>query len=163
MSRADKMREKYLSQLGEKVGTPVDEFGIYSRPGGMSAAVSFAVSDGLGMLSNSEGKKASGGLPMNVILALTASELVVYEMKAGMTGSLKLGDPLRRWPRSSVSSEIASESSAGARFRYHVPDGAFELDANKLPGMDIDWNLSLVRQLAGGPPAPGWPAPPPPA
>ena len=51
----------------------------------MSAAVSYSVSDGLGMFSNSEGKKASGGLPMNVILALTAAELVVFETEAGMT------------------------------------------------------------------------------
>ena len=104
------MREKYLAQLGEKLGAPAEEFGIYSRPGGMSTAVSYSVSDGLGMFSNSEGKKASGGLPMNVILALTAAELVVFEMKAGMTGSLKLAEPLRRWPRSAVRAEIAGRA-----------------------------------------------------
>ena len=41
----------------------------------MSTALAFAFSDGVGMLGASEGKKASGGLPMNVIMALTASEL----------------------------------------------------------------------------------------
>ena len=167
MSRVDKMREKYLAQLSEKLGVPVDEFGVYSRPGGMSTAVSFAFSDGVGMLSNSEGKKASGGLPMNVIVALSASELVVFEMKAGMTGSLKLADPLRRWPRAAVSAELAGQSSMGARLRFTVDDGAFELDANKLPGMDIDWNLRLVDALARTPPAPAPPTsallPPPPA
>src|SRR5262245_62080509 len=126
------MREKYLAQLGGKLGAAVDELGIYSRPGGMSTALSFAVSDGLGMLGNSEGKKASGGLPMNVILALTASELVVFEMKAGMTGSLKLGDPLRRWPRASVRAEVASQGATGARLRFTVDGDTFELDANKL-------------------------------
>src|SRR6185312_5347385 len=116
------MREKYLAQLGEKLGAPAEEFGIYSRPGGMSTAVSYSVSGGLGMFSNSEGKKASGGLPMNVILALTATELVVFEMKAGMTGSLKLGEPLRRWPRSAVRAEIAGQSSTGARLRFTVDE-----------------------------------------
>jgi len=169
MSRADKMREKYLAQLGEKLGAAAEEFGIYSRPGGMSTAVSYSVSGGLGMFSNSEGKKASGGLPMNVILALTAAELVVFEMKAGMTGSLKLGEPLRRWPRSAVRAEIAGQSSTGARLRFTVDEGSFELDANKLPGMDIGWNLGLVNALAGAPapptpslPPPGSALPPPP-
>jgi hypothetical protein len=164
------MREKYLAQLGEKLGAPVDEFGIYSRPGGMSTAVSYSVSGGLGMFSNSEGKKASGGLPMNVILALTVAELVVFEMKAGMTGSLKLGDPLRRLPRSGVRAEIAGQSSTGARLRFTVDGASFELDANKLPGMDIEWNLRLVNALAAAGPAPaqaptppsGRPLPPPP-
>ena len=155
------MREKYLAQLGEKLGAPAEEFGIYSRPGGMSTAVSYSVSGGLGMFSNSEGKKASGGLPMNVILALTAAELVVFEMKAGMTGSLKLGEPLRRWPRSAVRAEIAGQSSTGARLRFTVDDGSFELDANKLPGMDIEWNLQLVNALAEAPPPPTPNLPPP--
>ena len=43
---------------------------------------------------------------MNVLLALTAAELVVFEMKAGMTGKLKLKDPLRRFPRNQVEAEV---------------------------------------------------------
>ena len=57
-----------------------------------------------------------------------------------------------------VRAEIAGQSSTGARLRFTVDDESFELDANKLPGMDIEWNLALVNALAGAPPAP---APPP--
>ena len=99
MAKEDKLRQYYIDPLSEKLGTPVEACGVYSRPGAASAAVSFAFSDGVGMFADSEGKKASGGLPMNVLLALTAAELVVFEMKAGMTGKLKLKDPLRRFPR----------------------------------------------------------------
>ena len=169
MSKEDRLRQYYIDPLSEKLGTPVELCGVYSRPGATSAALSFAVSDGVGMFTDSEGKKASGGLPMNVILALTASELVIFEMKAGMTGKLKLKDPLRRFARNQVQAEIVGESSMGARLRFTTSEGSFELDANKLPGMDIEWNLALVRALEGPPPSPQPPPsastlpPPPPA
>ncbi len=175
MSRADKLIEAYKAQLGEKIGAPVEEIGIYSRPGGMSAAVSYAFSDGIGMWRDGQGKKASGGLPMNVIMALTASELVVFEYKAkGMGGTLKLGDALVRESRAGLTAEVSGRGSYGARLEFsNSSGGSFELDANKLPGMDIEWNLRLVDALAGAPPAPApppsaWPPPgdgglPPPA
>ena len=154
MSRAEKLIEGYKRQLGEKLGSPVAEIGIYSRPGGMSTALAFAFSDGVGMLGTSEGKKASGGLPMNVIMALTASELAVFEYKAkGMGGTLKLGDALLRSPRAGVRAEITGQGSTSARLRFTRSDGgSFELDANKLPGMDIEWNLRLVAALGLLPP-----------
>ncbi len=103
MSRAEKLIEGYKRQLAEKLGAPVAEIGIYSRPGGLSTALAFAFSDGVGMLGSSEGKKASGGLPMNVIMALTTSELAIFEYKAkGMGGTLKLGDALLRAPRAGL-------------------------------------------------------------
>ena len=169
MAKEDRLRQYYIDPLSEKLGTPVEACGVYSRPGAASAAVSFAFSDGVGMFTDSEGKKASGGLPMNVILALTAAELVVFEMKAGMTGKLKLNDPLRRFPRNQVEAEVAGEGSMGARLRFTTSEGSFELDANKLPGMDIEWNLTLVRALEGRPASPQPPPsastlpPPPPA
>lgn len=161
MSRADKLVEGYKAQLGEKIGAPVEQIGIYSRPGGMSAAVSYAFSDGVGMFRDSQGKKASGGLPMNVIMALTASELVVFEYKAkGMGGTLKLGDALIREPRAGLTAEVTGRGSYGARLKFSNRDGSFELDANKLPGMDIEWNLQLVNALAGAPPPPAANLPP---
>jgi hypothetical protein len=169
MSKEDRLRQYYIDPLTEKLGTPVELCGVYSRPGATSAALSFAVSDGVGMFTDSEGKKASGGLPMNVVLALTASELVIFEMKAGMTGKLKLKDPLRRFPRNQTQAEIAGQNSMGARLRFTTNEGSFELDANKLPGMDIEWNLTLVHALEGPPPSPQPPPststlpPPPPA
>ncbi len=169
MSKEDRLRQYYIDPLSQKLGTPVELCGVYSRPGATSAALSFAVSDGVGMFADSEGKKASGGLPMNVILALTASELVIFEMNAGMTGKLKLKEPLRRFPRNEVQAEIAGQNSMGARLRFATNEGSFELDANKLPGMDIEWNLTLVRALEGPPASPQPPPststlpPPPPA
>ena len=70
-------------------------------------------------------------------------------MKAGMTGKLKLNDPLRRFPRNQVQAEIAGQSSMGARLRFTTDEGSFELDANKLPGMDIDWNLDVGSRARG--------------
>jgi hypothetical protein len=159
VSKEDRLRKYYIEPLSEKLGTPVEVCGVYSRPGATSAALNFAISDGIGMFTDSEGKKASGGLPMNVILALTASELVIFEMKAGMTGKLKLNDPIRRFPRHQLQAEITGQNSMGACLRFTTNEGTFALDANKLPGMDIDWNLALVRALEGPPPSP----PPPPS
>jgi hypothetical protein len=103
------------------------------------------------MISSRSGRAKTGGLPLNVVLGVTADKLYVFDYKPKGTG-LKLKDPIAVFHRGEVRAEVLSQGSMATRVRFHLPNGdAIELDSNRMPGSSEDFNAPVVAALS--PPA----------
>lgn len=145
--RNEKYRQKYLAAVSKHLGEPAEQVGMFTQPGGMGSALTAQMSPLAGTLMRREGRKKTGGMPMNVIIGLTADQVHVFSFKPKGT-SIKLKDTVVTWPRAQVRVEPAGDGTLANRFRFHLPDGeTIELDSNKMPGAS-DFNQPLVEALS---------------
>lgn len=110
---AGERTQKYLSawtqQASERLGEPVEAVGLFSRTGAFTTAAAYQVSGGLGMLLNFFGKKKGGGLPMNVLAALTADKVHVFDYRPRRT-KIALEKEVATWDRHAL--QVSSEQGA---------------------------------------------------
>ncbi len=146
--RNEKYRQKYAEQVSAKIGEPVVAVGIFSRPGSMGTMMLTQVSGLASMVSSRSNKAKTGGMPMNVVLGVTADKLYVFGYKPRGV-KLKLSDPIAVWNRSDVRAEVVGQGTMATRVRFHLPGGdAIELDSNRMPGSSNDFNTPVVQALS---------------
>ena len=104
---------------------------MFSRPGSMGAALLSPASGLAGTLALRSGRKKAGGLPMNVIVAVTDESVAI-------------------WDRGSVRVTTTEEGTLADRLAVQLGDGeAIQLDSNKMPGFKSEFNEPLIRMLGG--------------
>jgi hypothetical protein len=147
--RHEKYRARYLETVSEKLGEPAEAVGMFTRPGSMGSVVAAQVSPLASFLTLSRGKKKAGGMPLNVIVGVTADKVYVFPYKP-KGFSVKLKDPVAAWDRADVRIERLKEGTVANRLRFHLPGGdSIELDSTKMPGSSSDFNAPLIDLLAG--------------
>lgn len=145
--RNDKYRQKYIEDVSAHIGEPVEAVGIFSRPGAMSSVFLSKLSPMASAIKNKSAKGASGGLPQNVVIGVTANRVFVFGYKPRGT-SLKLKDPIGVFDRSGMRAEVVNQGALANRVRFHLPNGdSIELDSNKMPGSSSDFNAPVVQAL----------------
>jgi hypothetical protein len=149
MADNEKYRQKYLADVSAHIGQPVEAVGIFSRPGSMNSLFLGKISPLASMVKNKSAKGASGGLPQNVVIGVTADKVFVFGYKPRGT-SLKLKDPIGVFERSGVRAAVVSQNALANRVRFQLPTGdTIELDSNRMPGSKDDFNAPVVEALAG--------------
>lgn len=147
-TRNERYQEKWKASLEGKVPGEVLAVGLFSRPGSMGNMVASMVSPLAGMLGNHGSKKRAGGLPQNVVLAITADEVHVFPYKGTATGGIKVKQPVVVWPRSAV--HLAHAGSGAMTDTFHVEIAGQEpiqLDSYKMPGSSSDFNEPVFALL----------------
>jgi hypothetical protein len=146
--RNDKYRQKYIADVSAHIGEPVQAVGIFSRPGAMNSLLLGKLSPMAGSIKNQSSRGKAGGLPQNVVIAVTADRVFVFGYKPRGT-SLKLKDPIGVFERRGMRAEVVSQGSLANRIRFHLPNGdSIELDSNKMPGSSSDFNAPVIEALA---------------
>lgn len=146
--RNEKYRQKYMESLQPKVEAPIQEIGVFSRPGSMGSVFLSQVSPAAAMIKNRSSKGKAGGLPQNVVLALTEDKVYVFGFKPRGFG-IKVKDPIAVWDRSGVVVSVTGESAVAKHLHFQLSDGeAIELDSNQMPGFPNDFNLPFVLALS---------------
>jgi hypothetical protein len=146
--RNDKYRRRYVEDMSAHIGQPVEVVGIFSRPGSMNSMFLGKLSPLAGSIKNQSSRGKAGGLPQNVALGVTADKVFVFGYKPKGTG-LKLKDPIGVFERSAFRAEVVSQGTLANRIRFHLPDGdSIELDSNKMPGSNSDFNAPVIQALA---------------
>ena len=122
---------------------------MFTRPGSMGTVLAAKVSPLAGAVMGSRGMEKSGGLPLNMIVGVTANRIYVFPYKPKGFG-IKLKDPVVDWDRAEVSVERLKEGTLANRLRFNLPGGqSIELDSTKMPGSSEDFNAPLIDLLAG--------------
>lgn len=146
--RYEKYRVRYLETVSEKLSQPAQAVGVFTRPGSMGTMLAGKVSPLAAMVMNSRGKDRAGGLPLNVVLGVTADKIYVFPYKPKGFG-IKLKDPVAVWDRAEVRVERLKEGALANRLRFNLPGGeSIELDSTKMPGSSSDFNAPLIDLLA---------------
>ena len=146
--RNEKYRQKYIATASEKIGQPVEAVGLFSHPG-WAGSMAIGFFSGLGhIFADRTGAKKSGGLPMNVIIGLTADKVYVFPFTPKGT-NVKLKDPVAVWNRAEVRAERVGSGAVADSIRFHLPEGEpIELASNKMPGSAQDFNADVIDRLA---------------
>jgi hypothetical protein len=145
--RNEKYRQKYLADVSAHIGEQAEAVGVFSRPGAMGGVMLSQISPLAAMIKGKAGKSASGGLPQNVVVGVTADKVFVFGYKPKGT-SLKLKEPIGVFERAQTKAEIVSQGAMANRIRFHLPNGdSIELDSNKMPGSSTDFNAPVVDAL----------------
>ena len=145
--RDEKYREKYVEAVAPHVEGEVEAIGLFSRAGSMGAAVLSQVSPLAGALKLGRGRKKGGGLPMNVVLAVTHDKVYAFDFKPKGFG-LKIKETAAVWDRAAVRVAPTSEGVLADRLEVRIGDAEpIELDSNKMPGLKSEFNEPLIRLL----------------
>lgn len=146
--RNDEYRQKYIEDVSAHIGEPIEAVGIFSRPGSMNSVFIGQLSPLAASIKRKSAKGATGGLPPNVVIGVTADRVFVFGYKPRGT-SLKLKDPIGVFERRGMRAEVVNEGGLANRIRFHLPNGdSIELDSNKMPGSSSDFNAPVVAALA---------------
>jgi hypothetical protein len=138
--RNDKYRQKYIADVSAHIGEPVQAVGIFSRPGAMNSLLLGKLSPMAGSIKNQSSRGKAGGLPQNVVIAVTADRVFVFGYKPRGIGVFE---------RRGMRAEVVSQGSLANRIRFHLPNGdSIELDSNKMPGSSSDFNAPVIEALA---------------
>src|SRR5687768_1575161 len=127
--------------------------GMLAPPGTMKSVLVGQASPLIGMIMRRKGKKASGGFPMNVLMAVTPTRLITFGYRPKGT-KIKVEERLTEWPRRHVRVEIG-KGGISQRLHFTFSDGqSIELDALRSVGQYDRMNdpffasLGLVRANA---------------
>jgi hypothetical protein len=141
---SEQWRERYLRALQPHVSEPVIGAGMLSRSGGVARMGVAKVSPLASVLMGARAKKASGGLPTNVLVAITADKVHLFDFSPrGM--DFKIKGEVATWDRKEM--RVTTEPKATAtRVRVELPGSAVELDAMKGGGGFNDEMIELLMQ-----------------
>ena len=154
MKSVEQYVEIYRSAVQEQLPEEqVIAVGMLTPPGTMKSVLVGQASPLIGMIMRRKGKKASGGFPMNVLMAVTPTRLVTFGYKPKGT-KIKVKDRLTEWPRRHVRVELG-KGGISQRLHFTFSDGqTIELDALRSVGQYDRMNdpffasLGLVRAHA---------------
>jgi hypothetical protein len=145
---AEQWREVYLRAVQPYVDDPVLAAGMLSRSGGVARMGVAKVSPLAGLIMGARAKKASGGLPTNVIVAVTSQRVHLFDYSPRGTG-FKVKREVATWARRNM--RVTTEDKMTAtRLRVELVDSGqtVELDAMKGGG---GFNDELIELLMASP------------
>ena len=139
-----KWKKTYLDEVQPHVDEPIEVIGALSRAGGMTRLGVGKISPLASIAMGSKAKKASGNLPNNVVAAVTATKVHLFDY-AQKRSSIKVKSEVATWDRCSV--RITTEDKATAvRVNVEFPEGeAIQLEAVKGMGFN-DELIGLLKQ-----------------
>lgn len=144
--------DEYAAQYRQAVQAAVPDeevlaVGILCRPNGLLSAVAPG-----GLFMRLAGKKKSGGLPMNVVAAVTPTRVLFFDFRPRMT-SIKVKGLAKSVARQGLRVTLGTGNLA-TRITFHQADGSsFELDSNKSIGQYDRLNDQLLGALGAAPAA----------
>lgn len=147
MQSVEQYVEKYLAVVQEAVPEEqVLAVAVLSRAGSMGAAMAAQVSGAAYLGMSKRGKAASGGLPMNVVVAATPSRVIAFDFRPKMT-SIKLKGRAAEWPREGLQ-VTAERNKLATRLTFAWPNGAaVQLDSNRSIGQYNRMNDAFMTTL----------------
>ena len=125
--------EQYVEKYRATVQAHVPEEQVYAvgmltPPGTMKSVLVAQASPLAGMIMRRKGRKASGGFPMNVLMAVTPTRLITFGYKP-KGFKIKVKERLTEWPRQHVAVQYG-ERGISQRLIFRFSDGnSIELDA----------------------------------
>ncbi len=134
--------DRTTASLQPHVPEPILAVGVFSRPGAMGNALVSQVSGAAYLVRNHQAKKAAGGLPHNVVVALTATRLYLFAYRPGWGGKLKVKAPVAVWERTRFVTAVDMPGTLAARVRFHFDDGS---------QVQLDWNRGFGGEAFNGP------------
>lgn len=160
MSSTDAYRTAWTASVQERVAEPVRGILGISRSGSLSRLGVGKVSPIASIAIGSAAKKATGGFPENVLVAITDTTLHVFAYKQGNRG-IKVKDELAAWSRNEVT-VTTERGSTLTQITVRFADGSsYAFESNNLS----DFNDPAIELLNPGgdpeaflpplPPAPG--------
>jgi len=136
----------YTAQVQPQIPEPVLAVGLLSHQGRASAGAAYFVSPLAAMIMRSGKKKLAGGLPKEMLAAVTQHRLYLFEYRQGMGGLKVKGDPIM-WERSWFQVHVDSSSGFAHGVRFSFPDGStVALEASTGMGMS-EFNVPLLQWL----------------
>jgi hypothetical protein len=155
MSKMDKYRDRYMADLAPHVQGQIRAVGIFSRPGSMTSVMIGQLSGAGHMVHSLMNKKKAGGLPMNVVLAVTDDQVYLWKYKpGGWGGGLKVKDPIVVWPRAAIHAQQTGQGTWAKNIVIEIAgQEPIQLDSNQMPGFPNDFNDPFLAVFAGGNPA----------
>ena len=131
----------------EVPGEQVLVVGVLSRPGSMSGVLLAQLSPAAALLKSRSGKSKSADLPLNVVVAVTATRVLFFKYKPRMT-SIKLKGLVRELPRTGMRITV-EPGTVASRVTFHLGDGSsFQLDSNRSIGQYNKMNDGLLAELS---------------
>jgi hypothetical protein len=147
MATTEEYLARYVAAAAAHLDEPIAAVGMCSRPGSMGNAMAYQVSPLWAMLRDRKAKQASGGLPRNILVAVTPTRLVAFEYRPKGTG-IKLKDRCGEWPRAGLVVQADAPGTLTQRIRLDWPDGTtLELDASRGIGKHADLNGPFLAAL----------------
>ena len=151
MKSIEEYVEQYMAIVQEAVpDEQVLAVAMLSRPGSMGAVLLRRASMAAAVVANHGGKDASGGLPLNVVVGLTATRVLAFDYKPKMT-SIKLKGLAAEWTREGLQVSTATGTLA-TRVSFTWPNGSLiQLDSNRSVGTYNQMNDGFLAALGCAP------------
>ena len=150
-STAD-LQQRYADSLQPHVPEPILAVGLLSRVGAMGRTLLWKASPLAAMAHSQLAKKKASGLPTNVVVAVTATRVHLFDFRPKGSSIKVKGEPTV-WDRAGFQGWIDAPGTLSTRVRLQFADGTtVELDANRaMPGY-ADFNTPMLDLLtaAGG-------------
>ena len=142
-------RERWLMEVAPHVeGEPL-AVGVFSRAGTMGSFGLGKVSPLAGLIKRGMEKGQTDNLPMNFVVAVTASKVYVFDYKPRGT-SIKVKNPLRIWDRDQVHVHRTPAKVGAMSSTYQVElagRGTIHIESGKMPGSTTEYNAPVLDLL----------------
>ena len=166
VTRDEQSREERLEiarRYRERRGRELRELAAGAVEGDVEAAGEFSAAPqeamaavpfiGIVMLPWARWRAKRAGLPLSMLLALTAEELHVLDVeKQDLRNDRAAAKPFRTWPRSAVRVTGVERAFMRTIVTLETPDAPLKLYAPSL--RTNPWSAEVVRQLGGDAPEP---------
>jgi hypothetical protein len=138
-----KYRDLYIAACQEHVGDPVRAVAVLSRPGAMTRMGVLNISPLASGVMGMSAKKQAGGLPHNVILAVTDSALHVFDYSP-KRNSVKIKGEVATWNRADLQVK-AADGKLATTLTFEFSDGGqVQLEANN---MGLEFNVPGIQAM----------------
>ncbi len=125
---------------------PVLAVGVLSRPGSLSTSLLVKLSPLAALFRNRHARGAAGGLPQNVVAAVTPTRVLFFSFRPKMQ-SIVVRERVGELPRAGLV-VTALPGSLATRLTFHTAHGdELELDSNRNMGVYRQLNDGLLGQL----------------
>ncbi len=142
----DAYRTRYHEAVQAACDQPVEAIAVLTRPGAIGNVLTSQFSGLLYLLKERSAKKKGGGLPRNVIAALTPTSVELFDYRPRGTG-IKLRAKVATWARAGLRIEADTPGPMSQRLHVTLPDGT-TLDVDSARGMgSSEMNGPFLRAL----------------
>ena len=142
-----KWKQAYLNEVQPHVDEPIVVLGALSRSGGYTRLGVGKISPIASIAMGSKAKKASGNLPNNVVAAVTATKVHLFDY-AQKRSSIKVKGEVATWDRDSIRVTTEDKSTA-VRVHVEFPEEGSAIDLEAVKGMGFnDELIGMLKQAA---------------